>query len=153
MLAAINAELKNADTATMGLILETLRHAKQPRPAAMFEVRDGREALEAQTTSALHFIGDNLTLEEYERLSLKERAQLQLRLKDQNQTWLREQFAKRKAAWLVVVNGKVESWGKSLKDRPIARQNLEIAQRTGRFPFVFINDDYITIEESASAWS
>lgn len=152
MLAAINAELKNADTATMGLILETLRRVKQPRPAAVFEVYDRREALGLQTPTTLHFIGENLMPAEYRSLPPHDRVSLQKRLKEQNALWLREQFSKRKAAWLVVVDGEVIACGETLANLPLAPQHAETARKTGKFPFVFINDDHIVIEENASHW-
>ncbi len=31
-------------------------------------------------------------------------------------------------------------------------QVLEVCKRTGKFPFVFINDKFVVIEESASLW-
>ena len=65
---------------------------------------------------------------------------------------LQEKFATLNAAWLVVVDGKVIASGKSLKDEPMPPQILEICHRTGKFPFVFINDTFLAIEESASSW-
>lgn len=153
MLAAINAELNHADAATMNLVLETLRNAKQTKPITRFQAGDHHYASKSQPTPALQFVGENLTLEEYRSLEPKEKGVLQMRLKEQNHLWLREQFKRRKAAWLVVVNGSIEAWGESLKDRPLAPQNVEVSQRTGKFPFVFVNDDYMAIEESGSAWS
>jgi hypothetical protein len=100
----------------------------------------------------LKFIGENLLPEEYERLSLEERAGLQWRLKQRNRDWLQKQFAKLDAAWLVVVDGKVVTSGKTLEDKPLSPQILKISRRTGKFPFIFVNDKFITIEENISAW-
>jgi hypothetical protein len=100
----------------------------------------------------LQFVGENLTLEEYEHLSLKERGLLNLRLKEKNHQWLQEKFSALKAAWLVVIDGGVIASGKSLKDEPMPPQILEICRSTGKFPFVFINDAFLTIEEGASTW-
>lgn len=153
MLAIIHAELRHADAATMNAVLETLRRAKQSEPQPIKFTSGFVDVLMPKAKTVSQFIGENLTLEQYERLSLKERAALQTRLKEQNYLWLREHFEKRKAAWLVVVNGRIERWGTRLKERPLARQNVDVAQRTGKFPFVFINDDYMAIEETASRWN
>jgi len=50
------------------------------------------------------------------------------------------------------MDGQVIASGKSLKDQPMQPQIAEIYRRIGKFPFVFINDAFMTIEESASAW-
>jgi len=100
----------------------------------------------------LKFVGENLTLEEYQRPTLKERSMLQRRLQEQNHLWLQEKFSTLRAAWLVVVDGEVFDSGRSLENEPMSPQLLEICQRVGKFPFVFINDDYLAIEESASVW-
>lgn len=100
----------------------------------------------------LEFVGENLTLEEFERLSLRERAMLKRRLKERNQQWLQEKFPALGAAWVMVIDGKVIASGKSLKNKPRPPQTVKISQRTGKFPFVFVNDKFITIEESASSW-
>ncbi|MGH7456811.1 MAG: hypothetical protein ACRENG_36010, partial [bacterium] len=89
---------------------------------------------------------------EYERLSLDERGALQWRLKQRNRDWLQKQFAKLGAAWVVVVDGKVIASGKTLENKPMSPQILKICRRTGKFPFIFVNDKFITIEESISAW-
>lgn len=96
----------------------------------------------------MKFVGKNLLPEEYPRLSFEERAALQWRLKQQNRNWLQKQFAKLNAAWLVVVDGKVIASGKTLKNRPTSPQILKICRRTGKFPFIFVNDKFITIEEA-----
>lgn len=152
MLAAINAELRSADVATMSLVLDTLRTIKQTKPSARFQMERGLDTRSLQSSTPLQFIGENLTLEEYRRLSPKERGALQMRLREQNALWVREQFSKRNAAWLVVVNGEVLAAGETLKNLPLGPQHVETSQRTGKFPFVFINDDHMTIEESASHW-
>jgi len=97
------------------------------------------------------FVGKNLLPEEYQRLSLEERGVLQWRLKQQNRTWLQKQFSKLGAAWVVVIDGKVFASGKTLENKPLSPQILKICRRTGKFPFMFVNDKFIRIEESISA--
>jgi hypothetical protein len=101
----------------------------------------------------LQFVGENLTPEEYEKLTLQERGMLQWRLQMQNHFWLEKTFLKLNAAWLVVVNGQVIASGKSLKNLPMQPQVRRICRRTGKFPFIFVNDKFITIEEIISSWS
>lgn len=152
----IKAGLDDADPATLESIWAMLNLA-QNKPATFSKNSRGinlRSAIKPQSANgSLLFVGKNLSLEDYEKLSIPQRCEQKKRLKEHNQRWLRETFSKLEAAWLVVVNGEVIAWGKSLKDLPLARQNVEVAKRTGKFPFVFVNDDFMTIEESYSAWA
>jgi hypothetical protein len=61
----------------------------------------------ASQNKPLKFVGENLTLEEYERLPIAERCKLKQRLKEQNHHWLREKFSAPRTAWLVVIDGEV----------------------------------------------
>ncbi|MEK7730076.1 MAG: hypothetical protein AAB354_16840 [candidate division KSB1 bacterium] len=138
----IKTKLSHIEPVLLNSIWEIVEHAERRQQTPI-----PREPVRAQALVAgeLHFIGENLRLEEYERLSRKQRAALQLRLKEQNFSWLKEQFAKHQAAWLIVVDGKAAKWGESLQDRPLAQQNVEISQQTGKFPFVFVNDEYLAM--------
>jgi hypothetical protein len=100
----------------------------------------------------LRFVGENLLPEEYQRLSLDERGTLQWRIKQQNHAWLQKQFSKLNAAWVVVIDGKIFASGKTLENKPMSPQILKICQRPRKFPFMFVNDKFITIEEGISAW-
>jgi hypothetical protein len=155
ILETIKAELDHVEPAALQSIWEIIGQAKR-KPFAKPETSAGSAPTRADTVTApsqpLKFVGENLTLEEYERLSPEERGSLQWRLKEQNHQWLQEKFAALNAAWLVVVDGKVTASGTSLEDKPRQPQILEICQRAGKFPFVFVNDKFIVIEESASAW-
>jgi len=151
----IKAELDHVDATALHTIWEIINRSKRkqttsPEIAGGSALQHGdTEAIENQS---LKFVGKNLTLEEYERLSPKERGMLQQRLKDQNHLWLQEKFSALRAAWLVVVDGEVIASGKSLKQLPLAPKNVELSRQTGKFPFVFINDDFMAIEENVSAW-
>jgi len=155
MLATINTELKKADAETLGLLLEVLRKSKQglsksltKPPEVMPQSLDKKAALPCQ----LEFIGENLPFETIEKLAVKERGALQRSLKEQNKEWLREKFTALNALWVRVMNGQIRAWGKSMKDYPQTEQIMEIYRSTGKYPFIFINDDRMAIEESASVW-
>ena len=155
ILEDIKAELDHLDPAALQSIREIIAQSK--RNAAAPSPKNGGAAspLASEVMArpqGLAFAGENLALEEFERLSLKERAMLKRRLKDRNQHWLQEKFSALEAAWVMVLDGKVIASGKSLKDKPRPPQTVKISQRTGKFPFVFVNDKFITIEESASSW-
>jgi hypothetical protein len=152
MIENIKANLEHVDPAALQSIWEIVNQSK-PKPVLSSKSTGRstfRRAIDEEEPAK--FVGENLTLDEYERLSPKERGMLQWRLKEQNHLWLKNKFSELKAAWLVVIDGEVIDWGKSLKNLPMARQNVEVSQRTGKFPFVFINDDLMAIEESNSAW-
>jgi hypothetical protein len=69
--------------------------------------------------------------------------------KEQNNEWLREKFANLKALWIMVVDGQIKAWEKIMKDYPQPEQIMEICRNTGKYPFIFIDDDRMAIEESA----
>jgi hypothetical protein len=151
MLEDLKAELDHLDPAVLRSIREIINQAKRPLPDRL-KARQSSDMPLIDIEEPLPFAGENLTLEEHEQLSLEERAKLKRRLKEQNYPWLHEKFSELDAAWLVVVDGQVIASGKSLKDKPRQPQVLEICRRIGKFPFVFVNDDYITIEENTSSW-
>jgi len=152
----IKAGLDEADPATLQSIWAMLNRAPN-EPAAFSEnLRSAnlRSAIKRQSANKpVTFVGENLSLEDYEKLSIAERCEQKKRLKEQNQRWLQGTFSKLGAAWLVVVSGEIIAWGNNLNNLPLARQNVEVAKRTGKFPFVFVNDDFMAIEESHSAWN
>jgi hypothetical protein len=155
MLEQIKAKIEHADPATLQSIWEIFdqterRSTAVPEPA----VGSAQNRADKKTvpTQPLKFSGENLTLEEYKSLSLDERGMLQWHLKQKNHQWLQETFSTLDAAWLVVVDSQVIASGKSLDDYPMPPQILEICQRTGKFPFIFINDQFVTIEEGISSW-
>jgi len=150
----IKSELNHIDVATLQSMSELIDQFKRRRVALPQAVRDSEMPSIGATApdQALKFVGKNLPLPEYEKLSIKERRMLARRVKEQNQSWLQENFLAREAAWLVVMDGQVIASGKSLKDQPMQPQIAEIHWRTGKFPFVFINDAFLTIEENTSAW-
>jgi len=149
MLANIKAELDHVDAAALQSIWTIINQTK-PEFAGIA----GRTQFQPIATPKRppKFVGKNLTLDEYERLSIKEKGELQRGLKEKNHLWLQKKFSMLKAAWLVVIDGEVFDWGKSLKNLPLAKQNVAIFRQTGKFPFIFINDDLLAIEESTSAW-
>jgi hypothetical protein len=155
MIATINAELKEANTETLSLLLDVLSKSKQKPlilPESGSDVIKQASNKKAESSRTLEFNGENLPLDAIEKLSVKERGALQRSLKEQNKEWLREKFAALNALWLMVVDGEVRAWGKSMKDYPQLEQILEICRSTGKYPFIFINDDRMAIEESASVW-
>jgi hypothetical protein len=155
MIENIKAELEHVDALALESIWEIIDKSKQ-KPVPSRDFADGsalrRADKMAPPNKPLKFVGENLTLEEYERLSVDERCKLKQRLKEQNHHWLREKFSAPRTAWLAVIDGEVIASGKTLKDLPLAKQNVEISRRTGKFPFVFIHEDLMLIEESGSTW-
>jgi len=151
LLEDIRTELEQLDDAALQSIRQIIDRAKRPRFRAPEIGRRPTVPL-IDLEEPLPFVGENLTPKEHERLSLKERGMLKMRLKERNQQWLQENFAARRAAWLVVIDGKIIASGRSLRNQPMQPQILKICRRTGKFPFVFINDDFLAIEENASTW-
>jgi hypothetical protein len=155
MIENIKAELEHVDASALESIWEIIDKSKRkPVPSLDFTGSSitRRADKMASKIKPWKFVGENLTLEEYERLSVEERCKLKQRLKEQNHHWLQEKFSAPRTAWLAVIDGEVIASGKTLKDLPLAKQNVEISRRTGKFPFIFINDDFMLIEESGSTW-
>jgi hypothetical protein len=156
MLEDIKAELDQLDATALQSIREIINQAKRPRSHAPETRRSPAMPLidiETVKDDNLQFVGENLTPEAYEKLTLEERGVVQWRLQMQNRFWLKKAFSKLNAAWLVVVDGQVLASGKSLKNLPMQPQVRGICRRTGKFPFIFVNDKFIAIEEMPFAWS
>jgi hypothetical protein len=157
MLETIKAELENADAAILQSILETLRQAK-PSSAELPAAVGGQVLRRASTTKALasekslKFVGENAPFDPNRTFSFKERAAEKRHLKAQNREWLLQKFKDLKAAWLMVVDGQVIASGATLSDYPTPEQLLAVCHRTGKFPFLFINEMIMVIEESGSTW-
>ncbi|MCI0691780.1 hypothetical protein L0337_07190 [candidate division KSB1 bacterium] len=155
MIATINSELKGADVETLGLLLEVLQKSKQGFSKPLQKLSDAMPHSANQKTALsqqLKFIGENLPFEAIEKLSIKERGALQRSLKEQNKEWLREKFTTLNALWVMVLDGQVKAWGKNMKDYPQPEQIMEVCQNTGKYPFIFIDDDRMAIEEVSSVW-
>ena len=152
LLEDIRTELEQLDDTALQSIREIIDRAKHPSFRAPEAVRRSTVPL-IDIEEPLPFVGENLTPEEYKKLTLEERGMLQWRLQQQNRFWLKENFARLKAAWIVVVDRRVIASGKNLKNLPMQTQVRRICRRTGKFPFIFVNDKFITIEEITAAWS
>ena len=98
----------------------------------------------------LPFVGQNPSFDPNRNASLKEQAAIKRQLKSDNRDWLSQHFRDLLAAWLMVVDGQVLTFGAALDDYPTSEQILEVCHRTGKFPF--INEKALAIEESTSLW-
>jgi hypothetical protein len=141
-LETIKAELDAADAATLRSIWQNLRETKK---------KSGRSPDTTRKRTS-QFIGDNPPFDPNRQLSIKERAANKLRLKNQNHEWLSQKFESLRAAWLMVIDGQITASGKTLSDYPMPEQLLEVCHRTGKFPFLFFNEEVMAIEESSSVW-
>jgi hypothetical protein len=115
MLEDIKADLDHLDAAALRSIQEIINQAKRSLSYAPDTNRSPAMPLidiETAEGDNLQFVGENLTPEEYVKLSLQERSMLQWRLQMQNHFWLEKTFSKLNAAWLVVVDDQVIASGK-----------------------------------------
>jgi hypothetical protein len=154
IIANVKKKYANADEATIDAVLRTLQEAKfdwrlpEQRSAA------DTAAPQIARNSKPHrqFIGENVAPEEYRKLSIEERGNLKLQLKEQNREWLEEKFSSLQAAWIMVLDGEVIAFDDSLDSYPQIEEIREISSRHGKRPFIFINDLFIAIEESSLNW-
>ncbi len=94
----------------------------------------------------------NLSIEKYKRLSDGERGYFHTLAREENKSWIESQLQEHRAGWLVVVNGRVIVHGRSLDDYPDEAEIRGICEKTGKFPFVFVNNGLLAIEESETTW-
>jgi hypothetical protein len=155
ILETIKTELETADAATLQSIWETLRQAKQGSIELSTAV-GGQLSRRSSTTTAsekpVEFVGENSPFDPNRKFSFEEKAAAKRRLKAQNREWLLQKFNELRAGWLMVVDGQVIASGATLSDYPTPEQLLAVCHRTGKFPFLFINEKIMMIEESGSVW-
>jgi hypothetical protein len=125
----VKAELDCIDAEALQAISEIINQAKRkaavlPRPAAGSTSTGANKAMTGH--SSAQFVGENWTLEEFERLSPEERAMRKWRLKEKNRAWLQEKFSTLNAAWVVVVDRKVVASGERLENKPVSSQLIKI---------------------------
>ncbi|MEW6620862.1 MAG: hypothetical protein AB1422_16265 [bacterium] len=99
------------------------------------------------------FVGENLTLEKYSSLDEDEKIHLQTTLWEKNGEWLTNKFEELNAAWVTVINGEIETFSSDIDEYPQRGDILDMCQKRGKFPFIFINKTLLTIEESSSKWT
>lgn len=96
---------------------------------------------------SLIFQGENISLEEYERLPDDQKVRYAMDAQERNREWLEQKFRELQASWLMVVDGQVVAYG-SPEDYPSDEEFLELCRRTGKEPFIFDNPFELLIEES-----
>lgn len=96
---------------------------------------------------AREFVGECPPFEEVARLSLEERSRLSERLIRANKEWLEARAEELGAAWLIVVDGRVERWGKSPAEFRHAYLE-EACRKTGKFAILYESDTSLKIEEA-----
>ncbi len=101
---------------------------------------------------AVVFQGENPPFEEAARMSPEERQQALNELEERNRDWLQQKCQELGAGWLLVVDGQVMVHGATLDNYPTDEELLNLCQRTGKLPLLFIQDQLLAIEE-ATPWS
>lgn len=112
----------------------------------------GKSKRQISATTKLRYQGENPTFQEYATLSEDDQLNLWQIARENNKDWLAQTFAKLQAGWLVIIDGKVIKHGSSLGDFPEEEEILRIGEQSGKFPFVFLNDNLLAIEEGQSGW-
>ncbi len=149
----VKKKYAGADEATIHAVLQTLQEAKVDlRWSDLPSVTDVAKEPVIISKPPLQFVGENLSPEEYRKLSLDERGDLKQRLKEQNREWLEEKFSTLNVAWIMVLDGKIIASGDSLQTYPRVEQIREMSSRYGKRPFIFVNDLFLAIEESGMTW-
>ena len=124
------------------------RNGEQIVTAAMEILNDKSSSLSSNNG----FVGQNVTLEEYEALSPDEKSRYLEEAETLNRRWIENQYKTFDANWIMVVDGRVVLSGMSLKDYPEHEDFLKICETTGKYPFVFISAQLLAIEERSTNW-
>ncbi|MGH7601035.1 MAG: hypothetical protein ACREOI_32155 [bacterium] len=149
----VKKKYAGADEATIHAVLQTLQDDKVDlRWPDLSSVMDVAKKPAITSKPPLQFFGENLSPEEYRKLSLDERGDLKQRLKEQNREWLEEKFSTLNVAWIMVLDGKIIASGDGLQTYPRVEQIREMSSRYGKRPFIFVNDLFLAIEESGMTW-
>ena len=155
IIETIKTELVEANPETLAYLLEVLRQSKQ-RDFSSTKIDAAIPPSFQQWVAPNQpprFRGDNLPWEAIAKLSIKERGAMQRRLKELNKAWLEEKFTSLNVLWLMIVDGEVIASGTTKKDYPKPARISEICEQTGKYPFIFINDNALLIEENSSTWN
>lgn len=111
-----------------------------------------KESESSDIIDANVFKTKNITYEKYRNLSKDDRKFLHLSAYEENKNWITENIKKYHAAWLVVIDGEIFAFSKSLDDYPSDQEIQEICNKTKKFPFIFVNNDILAVEEKAIKW-
>lgn len=95
----------------------------------------------------------NVSLDSYKNLSHEARKQLHLSAFEENKDWIQNKIKEYHAAWIAVVDGIIIAFSDRIDDYPSDDQISEICQETKKFPFIFVNDAILAIEERGLGWS
>jgi hypothetical protein len=104
----------------------------------------------AEAERAHPFQSKNPTIHEYRKLSAAQQLELWRVVRQKNLDWLTQTFSDLRAGWVMVIDGEVARYGASLGDFPSEDELIRIEQVSGKFPFVFLSDDLLAAEESAT---
>jgi hypothetical protein len=102
----------------------------------------------AATGSGRTFQSQNPRLQEYLKLSEEQQLEVWQAARQQNLDWLTRTFTALQAGWIMVIDGEVTRYGASLGDFPSDEELTRIEHESGKFPFVFLSDDLLAVEES-----
>lgn len=94
----------------------------------------------------------NLSLAEYQSLTEQERETFHELAWEENHAWLTAQLQEHGAAWLIVVDGQIIASSSDLDEYPTESEIMDIIEETGKFPFIFIDNAILSIEEGANDW-
>ena len=87
-----------------------------------------------------------ISFDDYLALSDEEGEKLKLLAYEKYQNWIYDEFASRRARWMLVCGGKIVEWSPTLDDYPAREKRHTIGKQRGYAPWTFIANP--VIEES-----
>jgi len=95
------------------------------------------------------FVGENVSVAQYEAWSRDERLEYQTRPEKMNVRWIKKKLKDLRAMWIMVVDGRVVKYG-SLTNYPTDEVFDALCEKYDKFPFVFLNPQVLNIEETGN---
>jgi hypothetical protein len=129
----------------LGTLSEDVRRGVEAALDVIAFERLSQRAVQEQPSSA--FVDANPTWDAMTRLGLEERSRAMQELERRNQAWLEAKCQELGALWLLVVDGQVLRWGRSLGSYVTDEEREEIGERTGKFPLYYEAEWSLLIEE------
>jgi hypothetical protein len=146
------------ETVTSEVMIEKVRqrlgslygNAEQAVAEAIAIINEPGQRLSQQTEAP--FVSANVSVTQYVAWSPEERLQYLNNAEKVNARWVKRQFQKLNAAWLMVIDGQVVAYDADVDNLPRAQDFNALCQKyDGKYPFVFFHPKLFMIEET-TAW-
>lgn len=147
---------RKTNGASKAELVELLMQHLQPHLQAQVESWLNRQFLEIAAHQS-NFNPFAIRYSDYTEFSENEERELRDKIYMENYEWIESELARRKAEWMIVVNGQILKSSSTLDNIPTQPQLDRLGKKRGFMPFLFVRN--VLIEESmitnhnATSWS